>query len=164
MDILRPCRAGLDLHKETVVARVRQAKGGHVRQEVRTCRAETNALLELADWLTGRGVSHVAMGATGAYWKPAWNLFEGLFELLLVNAEHVKRVPGRKTDVEDARWVAELLRRGLLKPGSVPEKPVRQLRDLTRQRVRLIRRKAQVANRVQKALGDATIKLATLAQ
>jgi transposase len=163
MDILYPCCAGLDLHKETVVACVRQVVGGKLRQEVRTFRTETNALLELADWLTDRGVSHVAMESTGVYWKPVWNLFEGVFELLLVNAEHVKQVPGRKTDVKDAQWIAELLQHGLLKPSFVPQKPIRQLRDLTRQRVQLIRQKVQVANRIQKTLEDGNIKLASVA-
>src|ERR1041384_4680055 len=152
MDILHPCCAGLDVHKEKVVACVRKSQAGKVRQEVRTFRTETNALLELADWLTGEGVSHVAMESTGVYWKPIWNLFEDLFELLLVNAEHIKKVPGRKTDVKDAQWIAELLQHGLLKPSFVPAKPVRQLRDLTRQRVQLVRQKVQVGNRIHKTL------------
>ncbi len=163
MDILHPCCAGLDLHKEKVVACVRKLHGGTVRQEVRTFRTETNALLEMAYWLTDEGVSHVAMESTGVYWKPVWNLFEGVFEMLLVNAEHIKQVPGRKTDVKDSQWIAELLQHGLLKPSFVPEKPVRQLRDLTRQRVQLIRQKVQVANRIQKTLEDANIKLSSVA-
>ncbi len=153
MDILHPCCAGLDVHKETVVACVRRALGGgQVHQEVRTFRTETNQLLALADWLTDEQVTHVAMESTGVYWKPIWNLFEGVFELLLVNAEHIKKVPGRKTDVKDSQWIAELLQHGLLPPSFVPEKPVRQLRDLTRQRVQLVRQKVQVANRIQKTL------------
>src|SRR4051812_17437429 len=163
MDILHPCCAGLDVHKQKVVACVRKLHGGSVRQEVRTFRTETNALLELADWLTDEGVTHVAMESTGVYWKPIWNLFEGVFELLLVNAEHIKQVPGRKTDVKDSQWIAELLQHGLLRPSFVPEKPVRQLRDLTRQRVQLVRQKVQVANRIQKTLEDANIKLASVA-
>src|SRR3712207_3164073 len=103
------------------------------------------------------------MESTGVYWKPIWNLFEGVFELLLVNAEHIKKVPGRKTDVKDSQWIAELLQHGLLKPSFVPEKPVRQLRDLTRQRVQLVRQKAQVSNRIHKTLEDANIKLASVA-
>lgn len=163
MDILHPCCAGLDVHKEKVVACVRKLQGGSVRQEVRTFRTETNALLEMADWLTDEGVTTVAMESTGVYWKPIWNLFEGLFEMLLVNAEHIKQVPGRKTDVKDSQWIAELLQHGLLKPSFVPEKPVRQLRDLTRQRVQLIRQKVQVANRIQKTLEDCNIKLSSVA-
>ena len=164
MDTLYPRCAGLDVHKETVAACVRIALGGgRVRQEVRTFRTETSGLLELADWLTDEQVSHVAMESTGVYWKPVWNILEGLFELLLVNAEHIKQVPGRKTDVKDCQWIAELLQHGLLKPSLVPEQSVRQLRDLTRQRVQLVRQKVQVANRIQKALEDANIKLASVA-
>src|SRR4051812_43523353 len=163
MDILHRCCAGLDVHKEVVVACLRKLSGGKVEQQVRTFRTETNQLLALADWLTDAGVTHVAMESTGVYWKPIWNLFEGVFTLLLVNAEHVKKVPGRKTDVRDAEWLAELLQHGLLKPSFVPDKPVRQLRDLTRQRVQLVRQKVQVANRIQKTLEDANIKLASVA-
>src|SRR4030095_8503763 len=135
MDALYPCCCGLDVHKEKVVACLRKFTAGKVTQEVRTFRTETNALLALADWLTDEGVTHVALESTGVYWKPIWNLFEDVFELLLVNAEHIKKVPGRKTDVKDAEWIAQLLQHGLLKPSFVPERPVRQLRDLTRQRV-----------------------------
>lgn len=163
MEILHSCCAGLDVHKETVVACVRRLVNGTVRQEVRTFRTETNQLLALADWLADEGVTHVAMESTGVYWKPIWNLFEGLFELVLCNAEHIKAVPGRKTDVKDSQWIAQLLQHGLLKPSFVPEKPVRQLRDLTRQRVQLVRQKVQVANRIQKTLEDANIKLASVA-
>jgi len=163
VEILYPCCAGLDIHKEKVVACVRRLDGGKLRQEVRTFRTETNQLLALADWLTDEQVTHVAMESTGVYWKPIWNLFEGVFTLLLVNAEHIKQVPGRKTDVKDAQWIADLLQHGLLKPSFVPEKPVRQLRDLTRQRVQLVRQKVQVANRIQKTLEDANIKLASVA-
>jgi transposase len=163
MDILYPCCAGLDVHKEKVVVCLRKLQGGSVRQEVRTYRTETNALLEMADWLTDEEVTHLAMESTGVYWKPIWNLLEGVFELLLVNADHIKQVPGRKTDVKDSQWIAELLQHGLLKPSFVPERPVRQLRDLTRQRVQLIRQKVQVANRIQKTLEDANIKLGSVA-
>jgi transposase len=163
MEALYACCAGLDVHKEKVVACVRRLEGGKARREVRTFRTETNALLELADWLSDAGVTHVAMESTGVYWKPVWNLFEGAFELLLVNAEHIKKVPGRKTDVKDAEWIAELLQHGLLKPSFVPERPVRQLRDLTRQRTQLVRQKVQVANRIQKTLEDANVKLASVA-
>jgi transposase len=163
MDILHPCCAGLDVHKENVVACVRRIVGGQARQEVRTFRTETNALLALADWLTDEQVTVVALEPTGVYWKPIWNLFEGVFELLLVNPEHVKQVSGHKTDVRDARWIADLLQHGLLKPSFVPEKPVRQLRDLTRQRVQLVRQKVQVGNRIHKTLEDANVKLASVA-
>jgi len=163
MDILHPCCCGLDVHKQKVVACIRIDKGGKVRQEVRTFRTETGALLELADWLTDEGVTIVAMESAGVYWRPIWNLLEGVFELVLVNAEHIKQVPGRKTDVKDAQWICGLLRHGLLKPSFVPEKPVRQLRDLTRQRVQPVRQKVQVQNRIQKTLEDCNIKLASAA-
>src|SRR5262249_34262773 len=113
--------------------------------------------------LTDQGVTHVAMESTGVYWKPIWNLFEDVFVLLLCNAEHIKKVPGRKTDVKDAEWIAQLLQHGLLTPSFVPERPVRQLRDLTRQRVQLVRQKVQVANRIQKTLEDANVKLGSVA-
>lgn len=163
MDILHTCCAGLDVHKEKVVACLRRVEGNKVHTQVRTFRTETNALMDLADWLTDEGVTHVAMESTGVYWKPIWNLFEGVFEMLLVNAEHIKQVPGRKTDVKDSQWIAELLQHGLLRASFVPEQPIRQLRDLTRQRVQLIRQKVQVANRIQKTLEDANIKLASVA-
>jgi transposase len=164
VDTLYPCCAGLDVHKEKVVACVRKLSGGgSVRSEVRTFRTETNALLEMADWLTDEQVTHVAMESTGVYWKPIWNLLEGAVELVLANAEHIKAVPGRKTDVKDSEWIAQLLQHGLLKPSFVPDKPVRQLRDLTRQRTQLTRQKVQVANRIQKTLEDANVKLASVA-
>src|SRR5215212_746113 len=163
MDILHSCCCGLDVHKETVVACVRRLECTKVRQQVRTFRTETNALLALADWLTDEKVTIVAMESTGVYWRPIWNLFEGVFELLLVNAEHIKAVPGRKTDVKDSQWIAELLQHGLLRPSFVPDKPVRQLRDLTRQRTQLTRQKVQVANRIQKTLEDANLTLASVA-
>jgi transposase len=163
MDILHPCCCGLDVHKDIVVACVRIWQAGKATQEVRTFRTDTNQLLALGDWLGEQGVSAVAMESTGVYWKPIWNLFEGAFEMLLVNAEHIKKVPGRKTDVKDAQWIAELLQHGLLRPSFVPDKPVRQLRDLTRQRVQLIRQKVQVVNRIQKTLEDCNIKLASVA-
>jgi transposase len=164
MDTLYRCCAGLDVHKETVVACVRKALGGgQVHQEVRTFRTHTSGLLELADWLTDEQVTHAAMESTGVYWKPIWNILEGVVELLLVNAEHIKKVPGRKTDVKDSQWIAELLQHGLLKASFVPERPMRELRDLTRQRVQLVRQKVQVSNRIQKTLEDANIKLASVA-
>ena len=163
METLYPCCAGLDIHKETVVACVRKVTADKVHQETRTFRTETSGLLALADWLTDEGVTHAAMESTGVYWKPVWNLLEGVVELLLVNAEHIKQVPGRKTDVRDAEWIAQLLQCGLLKASFVPERPVRDLRDLTRQRVQLVRQKVQVANRIQKTLEDANIKLASVA-
>jgi transposase len=166
MDMLIRCCAGLDVHKDTVVVCVRRLPSGRKRKvvtEVRTFGTTTAALLEMGDWLATTGVSHVAMESTGVYWKPLWNLLEGQFEMLLVNAQHIKQVPGRKTDVKDCEWIAELLQHGLLRSSFVPPPPQRDLRELTRQRRQLIGGKASVANRIQKVLEDANIKLGSVA-
>ncbi|HZY87945.1 MAG TPA: IS110 family transposase [Gemmataceae bacterium] len=164
MDTLHPHCAGLDVHKDTVVACVRhQPPLGRARKEVRTFPSHTAGLLELADWLAAEGVTHVAMESTGVYWKPVFHILEGRFELLLVNAQHLKNVPGRKTDPADASWIARLLQHGLLRPSFVPPPPVRELRDLTRQRTQLVGEKTAVANRIQKVLEDANVKLASVA-
>ena len=155
---------GLDVHKETVVACVRlTGPQGQVGQEVRTFGTTTRGLLELGDWLAGQRVTAAAMESTGVYWKPVWNLLEGratvdgeLIVVMLVNARHIRNVPGRKTDVKDCQWIAQLLAAGLLSPSFVPERPQRELRDLTRQRVQLIQDKTRVANRLQKVLEDAS--------
>jgi transposase len=120
-------------------------------------------LLALADWLASEGVTHVAMESTGVYWKPVFHLLEGRFEVLLVNAQHIKQVPGRKTDVKDCEWIAQLLQHGLLRASFVPPAPIRELRDLTRQRTQLVQELAAVANRIHKVLEDANIKLASVA-
>jgi transposase len=154
----------LDVHKETVVACVRRlSSGGRVTKQVRTFATMTTGLLALGDWLTAEGVTHAAMESTGTYWKPVYHLLEGRCELLLVNAQHIKRVPGRKTDVRDCEWIAQLLQHGLLKPSFVPPAPIRGLRDLTRQRAQLMAEVNRVANRIQKVLEDANIKLACVA-
>jgi transposase len=164
MDILYERCAGLDVHKKTVVACVRHlGPDGKVENQTRTFATMTADLLALSDWLAASGVRHLAMESTGVYWKPVWHLLEGRFEMMLVNPGRIKQVPGRKTDVKDAEWIAQLLQHGLLSPSFVPPPPVRQLRDLTRQRARLIADRAQVANRVQKVLEDANIKLAGVA-
>ncbi len=133
-----------------------------MRQQTRTFGTMTSHLLELGDWLAEQGVTQVAE-STGVYWKPIWNLLEGQFQVLLVNARHIKQVPGRKTDVKDAEWIAQLLQHGLLRGSFVPATPQRRLRELTRQRRQLILAKASVANRIQKVLEDANIKLASVA-
>jgi transposase len=164
MDVLHACCSGLDVHKKTVVACVRRTDPeGRVDQHVRRFGTTTAELLDLADWLAAEGVTHVAMESTGVYWKPVYYLLEGRFELLLVNARHIKQVPGRKTDVKDAEWIAQLLQHGLLAPSFIPPGPIRELRDLTRQRTQLVRDRATVANRLQKVLEDANIKLAGVA-
>jgi transposase len=164
LDVLHARCAGLDVHKKTVVACVRSVgPGGEVTREVRTFATMTADLLELADWLAAGQVRHVAMESTGVYWKPIWHLLEDRFELMLVNARHIKQVPGRKTDVKDAEWIAQLLQHGLLSPSFVPPPPVRDLRDLTRQRAQLIAERATAVNRVQKVLEAANIKLSSVA-
>jgi transposase len=160
MDILHPRCAGLDVHKPSVLACALLIVNGEVVRHLRRFGTTTAELLALADWLAALGVTHVAMESTGVYWKPVYHLLEGRFELLLVNAQHIKRVPGRKTDVKDAEWLAELLQHGLLSAGFVPPPEVRELRDLTRQRAVLARERATVVNRVHKVLEDANIKLA----
>src|SRR5207237_3664451 len=116
-----------------------------------------------AEWLNACGVTHVALESTGVYWKPVWNLLEGQFQLLLVNARHVKQVPGRKTDVRDCEWLADLLRHGLLRASFVPDRPQRELRELTRYRTTLVRERASEINRLQKTLEGANIKLGAVA-
>lgn len=166
MDKVNPRCAGLDVHKDSVWACVRVDGSKSVEKFGTTSRE----LLRLGDWLASQGVTVVAMEATGVYWKPVWNLLEGResadggrLELMLVNARHVKQVPGRKTDVRDCDWIAQLLEHGLLRASFVPDRPQRELRDLTRQRTQLLRDRARVANRVQKTLEDANVKLASLA-
>lgn len=164
MDRLLDRCAGLDVHKKTVVACVlTTGPDGVVTREIRTFGTMTAELLELADWLAGHGVEHLAMESTGVYWKPIWHLLEGRFEMILVNARHIKQVPGRKTDIKDAQWIAQLLQHGLLRASFVPPTPVRELRDLTRQRAQLVADRAGVANRVQKVLEAANIKLGSVA-
>jgi transposase len=164
MDTLYGCCAGLDVHKNTVVACVRRLDAqGKVKRQVRTFTTMTEHILELGDWLGKQGVTYVAMESTGVYWKPIWNLLEEQFQILLVNAQHIKQVPGRKTDVKDCEWIAQLLQHGLLRASYVPPAPQRELRELTRQRRQLIQTRSSVANRVQKVLEDANIKLASVA-
>jgi transposase len=128
------------------------------RKQTREFGTFTRELLELADWLRACGVTHVALESTGVYWKPVWNLLEGQFKVLLVNAQHIKAVPGRKTDQKDSEWIAELLQHGLLRPSFVPPTPIRELRDVTRYRATLAQEINRIANRVQKVLEDANIK------
>lgn len=163
LDVLYDRCAGLDLHKQTVVAcRITPGTNGRVVREVRTFGPMTADLLALGDWLEAGGVTHIAMESTGVYWKPVWNLCEERFGLLLVNAAHVKVVPGRKRDVGDAEWLADLLRHGLLAPSFVPDRPARELRELTRYRSALVRERTAEINRLQKTLEGANIKLASV--
>src|SRR5919199_2894886 len=162
MDILHPRCAGLDIHRDTVVACVRVAEAGRVARFVETFATTTAALEQLSAWLAGYGVRLVAMEATGVYWKPVWAVLAESFELVLANAGHVKTVPGRKTDVNDATWLADLLAHGLIRPSFVPAMSEQALRDLTRARKQLTREKASHVQRVDKVLQAANLKLGSL--
>jgi len=164
MEVVYERCCGLDVHKQTVVACVVvPGAGQQPHKEIRTFNTMTADLLELADWLTTLGVTHVALESTGVYWKAPWNVLESSFTLLLVNAQHIKQVPGRKTDVRDCEWIADLLRHGLLKASFVPDLPQRELRELTRYRTTLIRERTAERNRIQKTLEGAGIKLGSVA-
>ena len=156
---------GLDVHKRTVTAcLLKWGVQGQVEKEVRTFLTTTSELLALADWLRSNNCQHVAMESTGVYWKPVYNILAGVCsQVLLVNAQHVKNVPGRKTDVKDAEWIAELLSYGLLRGSFVPSSEIRELRELTRYRTILIRQRADQCNRIQKLLEQGNIKLASVA-
>jgi transposase len=154
--------AGLDVHKNSVVACV-MITGSSVQSATKTFGTMTGEILAMSDWLREQQVTHVAMEATGVYWKPIYNLLEEVFELLVVNAQHIKALPGRKTDVQDAEWICDLLRHGLLRGSFIPARPQRQLRELTRHRTNLVERRAQGVNELQKCLESTNIKLASVA-
>ncbi len=161
MEVLYPRSAGLDVHKDVVVACVR-CVSTPVHQEVRSFHTTTSGLLSLVDWLNSHGCTHVAMEATGVYWKPVWHMLEEDFELVLANAAHIKNVPGRKTDVNDATWIADLLAHGLIRSSFVPPAAIQELRDLTRTRKQLVREVSQHSLRIQKILEDANLKLGSV--
>jgi transposase len=164
MEIVARCCCGLDVHKKSVVACLRAVDAaGRLHKEGRTFGTMTADLLALAEWLAAAGCTQVAMESTGVYWRPVFNLLHDRFEVLVVNAQHIKAVPGRKTDVKDAEWIAELLQYGLLRGSFIPPQPQRELRDLTRHRTTLVQERARVSNRLQKVLEDANIKLAAVA-
>ena len=162
MEVIYPRCAGLDVHKQTVVACVRIAGNGSALQEVRTFATSTSGLLALADWLDSFAVEYVGMEATGVYWKPVWHVLEGHFELVLANAAHVKNVPGRKTDVNDAMWLADLLAHGLIRASFVPPVTVQELRTLTRTRKQFVRERSAHVQRIEKVLEDANLKLSVV--
>jgi transposase len=165
MDTMYQNVAGLDVHQKTIVVCVRkmQPQGG-ITDQVRTFGTMTKDLLAMSDWLAKERVTHVAMESTGVLWKPVWNILDaGQFELLLVNPRELKRAPGRKSDVSDSQWIAQLLQCGLLRSSFVPSRPLRELRDLTRQRTQLTREQTRVINRIHKTLEDANIKLGAVA-
>jgi transposase len=161
--VYRRC-CGIDIHKKVIVAcLIMLTASGERHTEIRTFGTVTKELLDLLDWLTAAECTHVAMESTGVYWRPIYNILEGHFELLVVNAQHIKAVPGRKTDVRDAEWIADLLQHGLLKGSYIPSAPQRDLRELTRYRVSLVQDRARAVNRLQKTLEDTNIKLGDVA-
>ena len=156
--------AGLDVHKKTIAACIRvPGKGKRRRRETRTFTTTTRGLLQLRDWLAEVGVTVVGMESTGSYWKPVYYLLEDEFECWLLNARHLKNVPGRKTDVKDAEWIAELVEHGLVRPSFVPPRPIRELRDLTRYRKTVIQERTREVQRLEKLLEGAGIKLSSVA-
>ena len=154
---------GIDVHKKMVVACLILVVNGQRRKEARTFRTTTQDLLLLLDWLSSAGCTHVAMESTATYWKPIYNLLEGHFELLVVNAQHIKAVPGRKTDVHDSEWIADLLQHGLLKASFIPPSSQRDLRELTRYRTNLVEERARASNRLQQTLEGTNLKLGDVA-
>ena len=160
MEIIIERGAGLDVHKETVVACI---MGTGIKKEIRTFSTVTNDLVRLKKWLKDNQITHVAMESTGVYWKPIFNILEDSFAVILVNARHVKNVPGRKTDVKDSEWLCKLLRSGLVRSSFIPPKEIRELRDLTRYKRKLIQAIASEKQRIQKILEDANIKLSSVA-
>ena len=164
MEEVFSCCAGLDVHKESIEACVRRIEpNGRSHQDTQHWGTMTTELLAMADWMTAQGVTHVAMESTGVFWKPIFNILENRFTVLLVNARHIKQVPGRKSDVRDCQWIAQLLQHGLLKGSFIPPRCQRDLRDLTRYRTQLADEKVRTANRIHKVLEDANIKLSSVA-
>ncbi|MGH7305176.1 MAG: IS110 family transposase [Candidatus Rokuibacteriota bacterium] len=162
MDVVHPACAGLDVHQQTVVACARTGSGKAVAYDIRPFGTSTPELLALSDWLTAHGCTHVAMESSGVYWKPVWHVLDGHFELVLANAMHIRNIPGRKSDVNDATWIADLLAHGLIRSSFVPPAPVQELRDLTRTRQQLVREIAQHTLRIQKTLETANVKLTSV--
>ena len=163
MEIMHERVAGLDVHKAMIVGCIRLMAGGKIDRECRTFDTATSGLLALLAWLTESGCTHVAMEATGVYWKPVWNILsDGKFELTVANAAHIKNVPGRKTDVNDATWIADLVACGLIKASFVPDQQFQELRSLLRARKQLTREQASHVQRIQKTLEEANIKLDTV--
>ncbi len=160
MEVLHRHCAGLDVHKDTVVACVRHMVDGTGKREVRTFKTTTKDLMALSEWLSAEDCTHVAMEATGIYWKPVWHILaDGEFTLVLANAAHVKNVPGRKTDVNDATWLADLMAHGLIRGSFVPDEPTQEMRNFLRTRKQFVRERSSHVQRIQKTLEDANIKL-----
>lgn len=160
MEVLHLNCAGLDVHKDSVVAAVRHMVGGEVKRGVRTFKTTTQDLMALSDWLSAEGCTHIVMEATGVYWRPVWHILsDGEFELVLANAAHVKNVPGRKTDVNDATWLADLMAHGLVRGSFVPDQQTQEMRNVLRMRKQFVRERSSHIQRIQKTLEDANIKL-----
>jgi transposase len=162
MEVIHPRCAGLDVHKDTVVACVRLAEGAKVERHLAEFGTTTRELYRLLEWLQSFEITHVVLEATGVYWKPVWHVLEGQLDLLLGNAREIRNVPGRKSDVNDATWLADLLAHGLIRGSFVPQEPIQELRDLTRTRKQLTRERSQHIQRLQKVLEDANVKLASV--
>ena len=162
MEVVYPRCSGLDVHKRFVVACLSTIEHGQRHKEVRQVSTMTCDILALKQWLIESGCRQIAMESTGVYWKPIYHLLEDAFEIVLVNAQHMKAVPGRKTDIKDAEWIADLLQHGLLKASFIPKSEQQVVRDLTRTRMRLIQERTRLVNRLQKVLEDANIKLASV--
>jgi transposase len=164
MEVAHAHCAGLDVHKDTVVACVRHMTDGKATTTIRTFNTATQELLALSDWLSAENATYIAMEATGVYWKPVWNILsDGELELALGNAAHIKNVPGRKTDVKDAAWLADLMAHGLVGGSFVPDRTTQEMRDLLRTRKQLARERASHTQRIQKTLECANIKLDSVA-
>jgi transposase len=162
MEMLHSRCAGLDVHKDLVVASARMVEEGLIRRESARFGTSTRELLRLKEWLLSRGVTHVAMESTGVYWKPVWHILEGSVELVLGNARQMRNVPGRKSDQSDAAWIADLVAHGLIRSSFVPPEPIQALRDLTRTRTQMMHERGRQVQRLQKVLEDANIKLASV--
>lgn len=163
MEVLYPRCSGIDVHKRFLVACLSTMQtNGQRHKELRQFSTMTEEILALKDWLKASGCTHVALESTGVYWKPVFHLLEGEFEIVLVNAQHMKAVPGRKTDIKDAEWIADLLQHGLLKASFIPSSEQQAVRDLTRSRVTLLQERSRLVNRIQKVLEDANLKLASV--
>jgi transposase len=162
MEVVYPRCSGLDVHKRFVVACLSLIEKGQRHKELRQFSTMTNEILRLKEWLKTSGCTHIAMESTGVYWKPIFHLLEGEFEIVLVNAQHMKAVPGRKTDVKDAEWIADLLQHGLLKASFIAGSEQQAVRDLTRTRMRLLQERTRLINRIQKVLEDANLKLSSV--
>jgi transposase len=164
MESIFLCCAGLDVHKQSVEACVRRMEAdGQIHQHTRHWATMTADILMMADWMAAQGVTHVAMESTGVFWKPIFNILELRFKVLLVNARHLKQVPGRKSDIRDCQWIAQLLQYGLLNGSFIPPRFQRELRDLTRHRTQLVEERTRTSNRIEKVLEDANIKLGSVA-